>query len=127
MPCPTQAYNPNGTLSQGNTEGFDWLVVHNTMGFRCGYIRIPFDHPWHGKDWEDIDCEVHGGITFSCPDTEDDSWWIGFDCAHASDAADPTLPQSEQLPGFRTGTIRTTEYVENECQSLCQQAALAIV
>jgi hypothetical protein len=127
MPCLVQTYNPEGTLSQGKTLGFDWLVVHNGMGFRCGYVRIPPNHPWHGKGWEDLDCEVHGGITFASPDSEDDSWWIGFDCAHFNDAADPSLPRNSLYPTIRfQGTIRTTEYVESECQSLCQQAALAI-
>jgi len=130
MPCRVLKVNPDiQLLSQGDMMGYDWIVTHNGSGFRCGYIKVPFGHPWHGEDWETINCNVHGGLTYAQPDTEDNSWWIGFDCAHYGDALDPTL-NSSSFPLFRRlggeGIIRTTEYVMSECHQLCRQAALAI-
>jgi hypothetical protein len=38
------------------------------MGHLCGYIGLPPAHPWHGKWYDDIDAEVHGGLTFCGPE-----------------------------------------------------------
>lgn len=121
-------HRPDDVLSKGEHLGFQWMTVHNCMGYRCGYIRLPQGHPWHGMDDCDVPADVHGGITFSEADEPcdapgpDTDWWIGFDCAHAGDAPDPSLP------GYRAflrsfGTIRTQSYVEAECRRLCEQAA----
>ena len=103
-------------------------TVSNGMGYRCGYVRVPKGHRWHGKDWSEVDCRVHGGITFAEADVpcdapgEDDAWWIGFDCAHSGDAPDPSLPgYNERMAD--SGTIRSQGYVEHECKRLCEQAA----
>ena len=122
---------PENVLSKGEHEGFEWVTVHNNIGFRCGYVRVPLGHPWHGKGYENINAKVHGGLTFAEPDEdcgkgEDNAWWVGFDCAHYGDAPDPSLSNSEKI--FRSwgfGTIRDQEYVEKECRDLCNQAALA--
>ena len=86
--------------------------------------------------------EVHGGITYagggkkSKYPVESDLWWFGFDCAHAWDAKDYesakwifkddpkilNMLEWYELDGFQVhGTIRTLEYVENECKNLADQ------
>jgi len=129
--------SPDRLLSEGEAYGFQWVVTHDEMGYRCGYIRLPENHPWHGCDYEIIDASVHGGLTFSEPGP-DSGWWIGFDCAHACDAPDPALPggcrtrtmlaaePTPLRPGiFSYGKIRTQEYVEEQCKQLCEQALAA--
>lgn len=59
------------------------------LGHLCGYIYLRIDHPW-AKQEEEIECHIHGGITFYS--VEDDSFIIGFDCAHGTDL----LPYSEE-------------------------------
>lgn len=115
--------HPDCVLSEGTQDGFKWATAHNGMGVRCGYVRIPEGHPWHGGS-ERIDAEVHGGITFENADSDNETWWIGFDCLHAGDTPDPELPGSEFWPEsvFKFGTIRDQAYVESECRSLCEQA-----
>jgi hypothetical protein len=117
--------NPDLVLGEGSACGFDWVVMNNGSGYRCGYVRIPVGHPWHGKEFSDEDGHVHGGITYVGADTEDGSQWIGFDCMHGGDAADPMLPADgwtiPAFPGMES-VIRTQEFVENECRSLCEQA-----
>lgn len=135
-------HRPNDVLATGEHAGFQWQVIHNGNGYRCGYVRVPVGHPWHGKDYGDIDgdVEVHGGLTFSDSDEPcdkgqpDDGHWFGFDCGHSGDQPDPALPRTRPLDGptnaFKSifddnsyGEIRTQPYVEAECRSLCEQAA----
>lgn len=118
-------------LSKGTHAGFAWRVLHNGIGYRCGYVLIPEGHLWHGKDYGEIDADVHGGLTYS--EDEQGEYWIGFDCAHSGDARDPALtPESlnRSLGRFSRmsddhGSVKTTEFVETECRSLCEQAAAA--
>lgn len=129
--------HPERVLNEGIHLGFEWVVVHNTMGYRCGYVRVPVGHPWHGMDYDQLydlpggAPEVHGGLTFSEPDKpcdkggEDNAWWLGFDCAHSGDAQDPELPTEWNAPFFGPATIRTQAYVEDQCRKLCEQAAAA--
>lgn len=98
---------------------------------RCGYVRVPKGHPWHGKDYDSIEAHVHGGLTFAKPDEPcdkgglDDGWWIGFDCAHAGDAQDPELVERfkfHPFPNLFDGSVKSQEYVEAECRQLIEQA-----
>lgn len=130
-----QVDRPECVLSTGEHKGYEFVTVHNTMGFRCGYVRVPPGHPWHGKHYDAVDANAHGGITFADADKPcgkggaDNGWWIGFDCGHYDDAPDPSLPTIHKWSDgcWAGGTIRTQEYAENECRSLCEQAALAAV
>lgn len=132
MPNPVSAARPELLLGRGTHHGYQWEVMANGIGYRCGYVRIPEGHPWHSTGYDDIEAadggfvDVHGGLTYAAPDTEDGSWWLGFDCAHAGDAPDPLLPGYERLyRGFDDldfGTVKTTEFVIVECHGLAEQA-----
>src|ERR1700761_6612159 len=56
-------------------------------GYLCGYVRIPKDHPYHHKLYEDMDIDCHYGLTYGMVSN---GHWIGFDCGHSSDIV-PTL------------------------------------
>lgn len=58
-------------------------LEHVFGGFLCGYVKIPIDHPCYLKQYNDMDIECHGGLTFGKMDS--DGHWIGFDCAHMND------------------------------------------
>lgn len=83
------------------------------FGWGNGYIGIPPEHPWYGKDYDDIDANVHGGLTYSNPckprEKPDGYWWIGFDTAHLNDNQH-NCPES---------------YVDSEIASLVEQAQKA--
>lgn len=119
---PTLEKMPDHKLSSGNHAGFEWLVLHNGIGYRCGYVLIPANHPWYSQNYETIDCSVHGGLTYGQSDTES-GFWLGFDCAHYGDAQDPELPNECEMR--MSGVIRTQSYVEQQCKNLCEQAAKA--
>jgi hypothetical protein len=44
-------------------------IHKHESGHLCGYIGLPKAHPWHGKDYDDIDAEVHGGLTYAGSET----------------------------------------------------------
>jgi hypothetical protein len=58
-------------------------------GYGCGYIGLPPEHPWHGKNYMELEVDIHGGLTYSNKsvgkDPADGYWWIGFDTAHSGD------------------------------------------
>jgi hypothetical protein len=134
---PVTTAHPDVLLAKGIYEGYEWEVTANGIGYRCGYVRVPPGHPWHGKDYDDVRTadgewpDIHGGLTFAEADTdcgkggEDNAWWVGFDCAHGGDAPDPELPGYHAGMGLGYGTIRTTAYVEAECRKLADQAMAA--
>jgi hypothetical protein len=134
--CIALEHAPTNTLASGTHQGFEWTIIHNRGGVRCGYVRIPGAHPWFEKDCSDIEAEVHGGLTFAkhgkACETHGakDEWWIGFDCGHGGDAPDKTLPRTrpyhDPFP-FEHAVVRDNAYVQAECESLCEQAAKALV
>lgn len=78
-----------------------WLSSIDT-GWGNGYVLIPEGHPLHGKDYDSIDVDVHGGLTFASLVTKDfltrdvyiglldegdiGKWMVGFDTAHYGDS-----------------------------------------
>ena len=133
---------PDDVLARGKHAGFEWIVTNNGMGFRCGYVKVAPGHPWHGKGYDDIDADAHGGLTFaeadmSCgKDGPDDGWWFGFDAGHAGDMPDLSLSCDQSgynirrmligLASMSGGEVRSQEYMESECRKLCEQARSAV-
>jgi hypothetical protein len=122
--------------------GFACMALRrDTMGNWCGYVGVPREHPAYGKDYNDVDVEVHGGLTYAnhcqapiChvpePGMPDDVFWLGFDCAHAGDLSPamearmrayniPTL-QGREFGAFRE-VYRDLPYVRAEIESLAEQ------
>lgn len=140
---PVTVMNPGALLARGTYLDYEYEVTISGDGaYRCGYIRVPPGHPWHGRDAFGIDAWVHGGLDFSKPDMdcgkggEDNAWWLGFHTSHAGDAPDPDLPgylpkliAGDELLAktfarlFKDWTVRTTAYVIEQCHRLIDQAA----
>ena len=57
---------PDRILEDGFIRGYEYIIAHNNLGYRCGYVLLPVDHPWYGLDYSKLDnVIVHGGLTFS--------------------------------------------------------------
>ena len=79
---------------QGTFEGYPYVVVQGPFSIN-GYVAVPVSHPDWGKEYDDVEMEVHGGLTFGCMNQltnpwvgfEDYvGWWIfGFDTSHYMD------------------------------------------
>lgn len=112
-------------------EGLVCLIVRTPMGHLCGYVGVPPGHPYHGVGYDDLDIEVHGGLTYAgaCKgkichvprDGEPEVWWLGFDCAHCFDLS-PGLVASVELAWEADGCeYRDKAYVEAEVNRLAAQ------
>ena len=122
-------------------EGYECEIRRNSIGSLCGYVKLPKEHPGYEKDYNDLDIDVHGGLTYS--ELENDKWVIGFDCAHSGDIA-PSCEKSrkdflrsETFKELYAGhedlkkaypnctlfneTYKNIEYVKSECMSLVDQ------
>jgi hypothetical protein len=129
--------------SKFDYKGFTCVVIFQGMGHRCGYVAIPKGHPLFNVDYECIDVDCHGGLTYAASylyGQEDNPalWWIGFDCAHYMDGKDfetarkyfsndtslmRSLDELERIEKmFPTGeVVRTLAYVEQECRNIVDQ------
>lgn len=112
------------------------LIVRGPSGALCGYVGVTEGHPFFGKNYNDVEIEVHGGLTFSdyCRPSEkeggichipdqgepDRVYWFGFDCAHLYDK----MPAYSKHGSFSSGdTYRDIDYVKHECAGLAKQLA----
>ena len=102
--------------------GYQAEVVATPMGHRCGYVTVPEGHHCAGKDYDELDVDVHGGLTYALDNQ------FGFDCAHWDDAKDPALMSDrhrniyERWPMIgETGTVKTLEFCVAECEKLAAQ------
>ena len=87
---------------------FPMLSAGMGVGYANGYVAVPKDHPFFGKGYDDVNIDVHGGLTFACPGNEitaaslpetevlegclydlNEDWWVfGFDTCHYMDNLD---------------------------------------
>ena len=117
-------------------SGLRAVVVVQDFGNRCGYVAVPKGATTYGEHYDDVQVDVHGGLTFSdwgdtYPVEAEDVWWFGYDCAHYGDARDPTLmsPKYKEMydKGLFTsalddyGVVRSLEYCVEQCESLASQ------
>jgi hypothetical protein len=102
--------------------GLDCLAVRNRMGSWCGYVGVPSGHPAYGQDYDEVDVEVHGGLTYAArcqpgPEGEaichvpasgrtDDIWWLGFDTSHFMDLSPHMLSLEAKYESLRLGLPR---------------------
>jgi hypothetical protein len=121
-------------------HGFPCLIVRNRMGALCGYVGVAPGHPWYEKDYNDVDAEAHGGLTYAercaghichvpAPGEPDDVWWLGFDCAHAGDACPSSMAwnisRGRPALAFYDGHYKSVGYVRAETERLAVQARRA--
>ena len=133
---------PDKIQWQDEATGLPCLAVRNPhAGNWCGYVGLPPGHPLHGKSYNDVDVDVHGGLTFAdeCQpgDTEekgichvpgpgepDHVWWLGFDCAHGWDYSPRDVALAIRGYPFTimgSQQYRTLDYVRQQCAGLAAQ------
>ena len=108
---------------------------HPTLGHLCGYVAIPKGHRVWGKGYDDVDVEVHGGLTYADEDKETGEWVFGFDCSHGGDFSPKLLANIMRFSShedletmlelkLRTEEYRTFEWVKGQVRSLSKQLKL---
>lgn len=133
---------------------FPCLIVRGSLlGALCGYVGIPPEHPWFGKNyWESISgiegrddspeylLNAHRGINFSRPCQEDNKergvchlpesdesdhvWWYGFDCAHAGDIW-PAMNDVDAFPNVGSQeSYKDVDYIRQQVRLLATQLSV---
>lgn len=70
-------------IGNGKIDGYEYKIK-NILGLHpTAYIKLDETHPLYKEHYNDIDIDVHGGLTYS--GMEDDGYWIGWDYAHCYD------------------------------------------
>lgn len=132
-------WQDEGDRKEFTHNGFPCLANRNPMGAWCGYVAVPPGHPWHGLDYDSVEADVHGGLTYAgkchgeichvpAPGEPDDVYWLGFDCGHEFDLLPELYAHYPLLPtriGSRAVVYRDLAYVEAQIRSLADQAAAA--
>lgn len=134
---------PDKVQWQDEETGMPCLAVrHPTSGHWCGYVGVEPGHPLHGKDYEEPNVDVHGGLTFAdaCRPTEteetgvchvpgkgepDHVWWFGVDCAHCDDYSplDRKWANERGYPFtiWPESSYKTLDFVKAQCAALALQ------
>ncbi len=90
----------------------------------------------HDLSWQDVEVEVHGGLTYGALGDGEFGRkagfkWFGFDCAHAWDYSPPMSKEVADIHYRITGRVgpgeheeyRNWEYVKKEVEHLAEQLA----
>lgn len=120
-------------------KGFPCLMIRNTevTGSWCGYVAVPPGHPAFEKGYDNVDVDIHGGLTYAnhcqgdiCHKPKagepDNVWWLGFDCAHGFDLSPRMEALMSKLVGSPSlvlfkGHYWTAKEVKVEVQALADQ------
>ncbi len=136
-------------------KGYKCSIKRNMSGALCGYVDLPKDHPWYELGYDDIEIDVHGGLTYAqnnVSEQGEESYTIGFDCSHAFDYCPYTYGMTRSIwyknltdeekkifddynakrqdlfssmPSQDGSTYKNIEYVREECRSMVEQAIVA--
>lgn len=143
---------PDKLQWQDEATGLPCLIVRNcrVTGALCGYVGVVEGHPDFGKSYDDVEVEVHGGLTFAAFCTESDNeaehichipdpgepthvWWLGFDCSHGGDVSPQMDAHMRKTPlGVMSygadwqPTYKALGYVKAEVTSLAAQLAARV-
>ena len=112
-------------LCEDTYLGFKYYIL-NLGTHPTAYVEIPKVHKYFGKDYDDIDIDVHGGLTYSDDYlyiSEDkkikNSWFLGWDYAHAYDYCG-FYPLDTDFLNEHTKKWTTEEMIE-DCKSVIKQ------
>jgi len=128
---------PDKAVWVDEATNLDCMIHRNGVGALCGYVGVGPDHPAYGKHYDDVDVDVHGGLTYAntCRETatedhgichvpepgrEHDIWWLGFDCSHSGDLC-PEMERRMSPSLAEWQTYKTFGYVKAEVERLAQQ------
>ena len=84
------------------------IVRSNMLGIYCVYVSLPNNHPDVGKHYNDIDIEVHGGLTYG------DDNIFGIDFGHIHDFVPHEGAFNPELFIDNNTIVRTFDMVKAE-------------
>ena len=115
-------------LYKGDFRGIDYLIV--SYGTHpCCYVRIPLGNKYYNIDFDKIDIDCHGGITYAqfCDFGFGKKYYIGWDYAHFDDYTGfnqlaEIVCKDMNIPFKRLGGKKWTVFeLIKECQYVIRQ------
>lgn len=95
-------------------RGYRFLVVSYGT-YPCGYVELKEGQPYNGyEDYDEIDVDVHGGLTWAGKLSFIDGWFIGWDYAHYEDFCG----YDDDRRGYKRWT---TQEIIDECKNVIDQ------
>ena len=115
-------------LDTGYCVGLLYYIL-NLGTHPCAYVRIPKTHKFYKKYYDDIDIDVHGGLTYSrdylwiSENEKIKGWFIGWDYAHYGDYLGyDMLSILQQFKENHNNDKRwTTEEIFKDVKEVCYQ------
>lgn len=116
-------------LDTGKYLGFTYYIL-NLGTHPTAYIKIPKTHKYYGIDYNDLDINVHGGLTYSKNKLiinfkELKGWFIGWDYAHYGDYVswqEKTLSKIKEWGSSKFSNKKwTTQEILEDVKSVCKQ------
>lgn len=120
MEDPKEWPPEDGLIKRWTSCGLECAIAHGLMAY-CGYVKVPVGHPDVDHVYDDVDVEIHGGLTFNRRAT-DGGMWFGFDTGHGGDWTG-YVDMVSGLTIESPGRIWTEEDVEKETEKLARQLA----
>lgn len=114
-------YSPNRKIEilyQDKYENYQFYIL-NLGTHPTAYIEIPKDNKLYKKEYDEIDLNVHGGVTYSSSKllTMKNSWFIGWDYSHIFDYS----PIYEKYGYIDDGKKWTTKEVFEDVKDAIEQ------
>jgi hypothetical protein len=109
----------NIKVKEWTHKGLKCAICRGKMSL-CGYVHVPKDHPHASKQYDDVDANVHGGLTFRCKAMNGGAWF-GFDTGHSGDYM--RIELSDGTVFEEKGKVWTEENMEVEVNQLADQFA----
>lgn len=83
--------------------GLPCLIVRNPGGALCGYVGVSAGHPAFEKNWDAVNVDVHGGLTFAdkCADMSREAWERARKVFADSRAEAEKFPQGDSAERIR--------------------------
>lgn len=119
-------------------KGLQYAVWFNDVqGYRCGYVKIPEDHPYFEKKDDELNI-TSVGLTFEGHIKGLSGWFIGWDHHHiwegideegirkahtnlSEDELETMLDYARVMAGDRYGFYSTKDDVEEECHRVIEE------
>ena len=121
-------------------NGFNCVVTLSELGYRCGYVQIPIEHPLYDMPFQVINDSKelftqlsYAGSTFP---KDGYGYWIGFTCDDRKSKPDVekvkeifgdkpmvlTFLNMQKISFYpKDGEVRTVEYVTDKLKTLVNE------
>lgn len=118
-----QADRKNEILFSGTYKGYPFYIM-NLGTHPTAYINVIYDMRYKFKDYDQIDLDVHGGLTYSennllLEEERVKGWFVGWDYGHYNDYDGYEMRFSEELQS--NGKKWTTEEIFEEVKLAIEQ------